>query len=209
MYVTVSFGDKANTTYKIHVVKVYKGLIPIIALAIALLIALIIMAYFISKYNKTKKELKAERVAAKADKFRITEEEGPQMSVNGVSATGIGARVVKPKAIEVNSIKRDEFDRDSIRPERVNEFEREEIKPHRFDEIERDEIKPHHFDEVDREPSKIVEARPNTIPGMVPPKEEKVEEKPKTPSQVKVVKRIVNPTTGEVRFITVTQKVDE
>ena len=179
VYVTVSFEDKSSTTYTIHIVKEYKGLIPIISLGIALLIAIIVAIYFFSKYNNTKKELKDKATATKANKERAIEEQGPQLNINGSSVTGIGARIVKPQSVEAN-IEADAEKKEDI----VNPIKHEE-------------------------PTRIMESHPTSVAGMVPPKEEAENTIKSASPQVKVVKRVVNPTTGEVRFITVTQNADE
>ncbi|MCR4581879.1 MAG: hypothetical protein K5666_05190 [Bacilli bacterium] len=173
-YVTVSFGDKSSTTYTIHIVKKYNGLIPIIILSIGLFTALVVMCYFMYKYDLTKKALKNKDIANKATHERKLEDQGPKLNINGSSVTGIGARVVKPQSVGVAAIA-------------TNEEKKEDM--------------------VNEMPSKIVESHPTSVVGMTPPKEE--EEVSNVSPQVKVVKKIVNPTTGEVRFITVTKNADE
>ena len=143
-FVTVSYGNAASTTYTIHIKKSYLGLVPIILLAIGLIGTTGGLFFLSNKLNETKEELNNALVKNQADAARALEDLGPQLSVNGSSATGIGARVVKPQAVQ---------------------------------------------------PVKVVQAKPTTTVGMVPPTEMVSNDSvsPMVPNpQVKVVK-VVKP----------------
>ena len=141
-FVTVSYGDVASTTYTIHIKKSYLGLVPILILTIGLIGTTGGLFFLSNKLKETKEEMNNKMVADRADYERSIEDQGPQLSINGESATGIGARVVKPQAVQPQNIK-------------------------------------------------VVEARPTTTMGIVPPTPEEVNgiNNP----QIKVVKKVIRP----------------
>ena len=146
-FVTVSYGDVASSTYTIHIKKSYIGLLPIILLTIGLIGTTGGLFYLSNKLKETKESMNNRIVAERADYERSIEDQGPQLSINGESATGIGARVVKPQAVQPQNIK-------------------------------------------------VVQARPTTTVGIVPPTPEEVngvnlQSNPNP--QVKVVKKVIRP----------------
>ena len=144
-FVTVSYGDIASSTYTIHIKKSYLGLLPIILLTIGLISTTGGLFFLSNKLNETKEAMNNKMLADRANFERAIEDQGPQLSINGESATGIGARVVKPQSVQPQNIK-------------------------------------------------VVQARPTTTVGIVPPSQEEVNGVSTMPNpQVKVVKKVVKP----------------
>ena len=170
VYVKVAYGDQASSTYKVTIKKSYMSLVPMILLGIGLFGALGGMIYFALALKKSNQVIVNNEVAVKAEEERNEEAAGPQMSLNGASTTGVGARIVEPTVVE-------------------HVVSEPNLTP-RTDLVD----EPFEIGPTPEVQTKVVNTRPNTNPGMVPPKVVPVNNLSVGNSpQVKVVKKVTQP----------------
>lgn len=174
-YVKVSYGDLASSLYTIHIKKSYMSLLPVILLTIGMIGGIGGALYLLSKLKQTQTQMSNNTIAQKADEQRSVKMAEPQMSLNGSSVSGVGARVVQPTQVQPANME--------VNP--VEDSPMADLPDEPVD-IGQNTVTVQ---------TKVVNTRPSTTPGMVAPKVVPVNNLvASSPNpQVKVVKKVVHP----------------